>query len=63
MTTTISKLRDQLLQTVDNAIEKGRWDNSLFLKNILKQLQELREYIIKELVYDFLFQLRNLKMN
>jgi len=49
VTTTISKLRDQLLQTVDNAIEKGRWDNSLFLKNILKQLQELREYIIKEL--------------
>ena len=45
----LEELKDQLLKTVDHVIEKGRWDNSFFLKNILKQLQELREYIVREL--------------
>ena len=45
----INNLKEQLLAAVDSAIENGYWDSSLFLKNMLKQLQELRAYISKEL--------------
>jgi Dot/Icm secretion system protein IcmQ len=46
---TPKEIRDQLVLAIDEAITKGRWESSLFLKNTLKQLQTLRAHIIKEL--------------
>ncbi len=49
MTLTPKEVRDQLVTAIDQAIEKGEWADSLFLKNVLKQLQQLRGYVITEL--------------
>lgn len=43
------KIRDCLLKTIDTLIEEGEWESSLFLRNILKRLQALRERIHTEL--------------
>jgi len=49
---TSKEVKDQLVAAIDEAIEQNEWTGSLFLKNILKQLQELRAYIIQELSED-----------
>jgi len=49
---TPKEVKDQLVTAIDQAIEKGEWTGSLFLKNILKQLEELRGYVIQELSED-----------
>lgn len=35
-------LRHKLLQSLDIIIKNGRWESSLFLKNILKRLEQMR---------------------
>lgn len=49
MDLTPKEVRDRLVEAIDQAIEKGDWTGSLFLANILKQLQELRAYVEHEL--------------
>jgi Dot/Icm secretion system protein IcmQ len=46
---TPKEVKDQLLAAIDQAIEKGDWIGSHFLMNILKQLQDLRTYVLHEL--------------
>jgi intracellular multiplication protein IcmQ len=46
---TPKEVKDRLLEAIDQAIEKGDWMGSLFLANILKQLQDLRAYVAHEL--------------
>lgn len=44
--------RQKLLSALDQAIDQGEWDSSLFYKNTLKQLLLLREGIAVELNSD-----------
>ncbi len=41
--------RDILVNALDKVINKDGWDSSLFFRNTLKRLLELREYVITEL--------------
>ena len=43
------EVRDQLLNAIDEATSNGQWQVSLFYKNILKQLTELRAYVVSKL--------------
>lgn len=45
MSLNLTEIRDQLLEAIDKAIKEGNWDSSLFFRNILKQLLEIREHI------------------
>lgn len=45
-------MRDKLIAAIDKALEEGRWDGSLFFKNIRKQLQKLRDFVRQELADD-----------
>lgn len=37
-----NQLRLKLLQSLDHIIKNGRWEGNLFLKNILKKLEQMR---------------------
>jgi Dot/Icm secretion system protein IcmQ len=41
--------RDRLVSALDKAINEGSWEHSLFFRNILKRLHEIRGYVIAEL--------------
>ncbi|HVV69305.1 MAG TPA: Dot/Icm secretion system protein IcmQ [Gammaproteobacteria bacterium] len=41
--------RDRLVNALDKAINEGQWEGSLFFRNILKRLHEIREYVVVEL--------------
>lgn len=41
--------RDRLVTALDRAINEGQWEGSLFFRNILKRLHEIREYVVVEL--------------
>lgn len=43
------EVKDKLLEALDEAIHQGHWQGSLFYKNILKQLLELRKYVEEKL--------------
>lgn len=42
-------IREKLVQILDGLIEHGRWDSSLFLRNLLKRLQQVRATIAEKL--------------
>ncbi len=44
-----SEVRNRLLKAIDKAVNGGQWQGSLFYKNILKQLVELRSYVVSKL--------------
>jgi len=46
------EVKNELLKAIDEAIAKGNWESSLFFKNMLKQLQELRGYVDSELTQE-----------
>lgn len=48
MSLNLTEIRDRLLAAIDKAIAEGSWEASLFFKNILKQLLEIREYVAVE---------------
>lgn len=41
--------RERLVNALDKAINEGQWEGSLFFRNILKRLHEIREYVVAEL--------------
>jgi intracellular multiplication protein IcmQ len=45
-------MKDKLIAAIDKALEEGRWESSLFFKNIRKQLQKLRDFVKQELADD-----------
>lgn len=45
-------VKNKLIAAIDKALEEGRWDGSLFFKNIRKQLQKLRDFVKQELADD-----------
>lgn len=40
-----NEVRQKIIKSLENIIQNGRWEGSLFLKNILKRLQKYRESI------------------
>ena len=44
-----NEVRNKLLKAIDKAVTGGEWQGSLFYKNILKQLVELRTYVVSRL--------------
>lgn len=43
-----NEMKNQLLEALNEVMEKGQWHSSLFLRNILKQLQELHMQVTHE---------------
>ncbi len=44
-----TETRNKLLALIDRTINQGHWDSSLFYRNILKKLEEMRQYVLSTL--------------